>query len=208
MKFKSIFQKILTILLVISIITTAWATLADVENKTASFVEHKEYVIFYGSVTFSVTDSTNNLYTQAMYIGDCDFQTTRGALHIWYPAFSGAPATARDVHVFLEGYIYPSATKRDATYFKSTSGTVDPQLDLDLAADTGAALFDTVGVVSGALDIALTSEWMRLRFDGQAGNPGAQGGNTYYWSLKVPKTVDGGTWGKSKYRGDRTLDTN
>lgn len=200
-------KKILTLFLVISIITTAWASLADVENKTAEFIEAKDHVIFYGTVTFSETDSTNNLYTQAMYVGDCDFQTTYGALHIWYPAFSGAPATQRDVHIFIEGYIYPSATLRDATYFKSTSATADPQLDLDLSADTAGALLDTLGVISGALDIALTSEWIRLRFDGQAGNPGKQGGNTYNWSLKVPKKIDGATWGKSKYRGDRTQDT-
>ena len=184
-----------------------WFALADVENKTASSVEAADHVIFYGNVTYSATDSTNNLYTQALYVGDCDFQTTRGSLHIWYPAFANAPATARDVQVHLEGYIYPSATARDATYFASISSTVDPTLDLDLAADTAGALFDTLGVHTGALDVALNSEWIRLRFDGMAGNPGSQGGNSFYWSIKVSKKIDGGTWGKTKYRGDRTQDT-
>ena len=199
-------KKLLIAILVVALVSTVWAALADVANKTASYEEYDDHVVFYGSVTFSATDSTNNLYTQAMYVGDCDFQTTYASIHIWYPAITVAPATSRDVQVFFEGYTYPSGTARDGTYFKSTSATVDPQLDLDLGADTAGALFDTVGVNAGATDIALTSEWIRLRFDGQAGNPGALGGNTYYWAIKVFKKVDGESWGK-KRRGDRTQDT-
>lgn len=135
----------------------SFAVLADVANKSVGIIEGDTYIVYYGSTTFSATDSTSNLTTRAMYVGDSN--ESYGTIRVWCTNGTGT----EDVNGFL---LYSNYTL-DLTYF---TGNTDAGLDQIQT----TAKFDSVGCIkSGANDLFLNgARWMVFKMDGQSGNPG------------------------------------
>jgi len=178
-------KKILLLTLLIAILAFGLqvqpAQAADVDNKVVKTFETLNTIVFFNTTSFSATDSTDDLNTQAFYIGDRD-RTQPIMFEIFGSATSGF-----DVNVFFHGTL-SAPTSGDsidtAAFLAGTTNTAD----LD---DIGSAtvLIDTVEVVSGVNDDHIdNAEWLYVEFDGQAGNPAAQ---TMTWSVTIVKKDQG-----------------
>ncbi len=161
---------------------------ADVENKTVKVFETLNTIVFYNTTSFSATDSTDDLNTQAFYVGDRD-RTQPIMFEIYGSATSGF-----DVNVFFHGSLF-APTSGDsidtAAFLVGTTNTAD----LD---DIGSAtvVIDTVEVVTGTTDDHIDNgEWLYVEFDGQAGNPAAQ---TMTWAVTIMKKAQGNV---ARFRG-------
>ena len=178
-------KKILLLTLLVAILSFALqvqpARAADVDNKTVKVFETLNTIVFFNTTSFSATDSTDDLNTQAFYIGDRD-RTQPIMFEIYGNATSGF-----DVNVFVHGTLF-APTSGDsidtAAFLVGTTNTAD----LD---DIGSAtvLIDTLEVVSLVTDDHIdNAEWIYLQFDGQAGNPAAQ---TMTWAITIMKKEQG-----------------
>ena len=177
-------KKILFLMLLAAILAFALqvpARAADVDNKAVKVFETLNTIVFYNTTSFSATDSTDDLNTQAFYIGDRD-RTQPIMFEIYGSATSGF-----DVNVFFHGTLF-APTSGDsidaAAFLVGTTNTAD----LD---DIGSAtvVIDTVEVVSLVVDDHIdNAEWLFIEFDGQAGNPAAQ---TMSWAITIVKKDQG-----------------
>jgi hypothetical protein len=152
--------------------------LADVANDTVLVIEDKDHVVFYGIIQYTLTDSTNNITTQAMSGEALEWENAQ--LRCYTNTQSGD-----DVNVFMMG-----GGSRDLTYISSvyTQTAFD-----DVNGGTPAvwwALKDTLmagasqGIMSWFIDPVSKDRFKVLKFDGQTGNPSA---TTVTWFLVVPK---------------------
>jgi hypothetical protein len=183
------FAFLAVLLLVIAFMPAAlFGTLADVKNKAVSVRETTLDVQFYGTTSFSATDSTNNLYTQSMYIGDCN------AEHAFIRAYDvscTAPITD-SVDVYVE-------FSDDNTTWKAGTNASGKVLGLLRNAVMQA---DTLDRVTGVQDVSFfTWKYMRLKFDGLAGNNKA---NKVYWAVQLWKKVAGPVIPKAARYKDNT----
>lgn len=178
-------KKILLLTLLAAILAFALqvppARAADVDNKAVKVFETLNTIVFYNTTSFSATDSTDDLNTQAFYIGDRD-RTQPIMFEIYGSATSGF-----DVNVFVHGTL-AAPTSGDsidtASFLVGTTNTAD----LD---DIGSAtvVIDTLEVVSLVVDNHIdNAEWLYLEFDGQAANPAAQ---TMTWMVTIVKKEQG-----------------
>lgn len=173
------FKFLIPLLIMVLLLGDALA-LAPTYNKKVNVREGYDYVVYWGNISFSTTDSTDNVYTQAMFVGDCDVITGRGTLQVFGKGVSGS-----DVDMFIEGSstLYSSA-------FVSTR--VDTILNL-LGATTprityvGSA-FITESTLAAAYspvaDPAANCAWIRLKADGQTGNESA---TEIFWYIILKK---------------------
>lgn len=183
------------------LIFVAWEmlfALADVKNKaTTSYFEDDQQIVWYGKVAFSTGDSTNDIWTKALWIGDCDLTAQEGTLQIWGNAASGA-----DVNVFIEG----SNSLYDASFL---AHRVDTVLDAVGSATVKITLVGSSYIATTkntpVKDHATRCEYLRLQFDGQAGNPSTA---VIYFTLRIPKRNDVKTTaGSAVYPGNRLQST-
>jgi len=156
--------------LLIAFVPAAVFGLADVKNKTVTRRETGADVVFYGTFSYSATDSTSNLYSQAMFIGDCNYYDA------YIRAYTLTGITTDDINVQIE-------FSDDCSTWKAmevASGKILDQL-------TGAVLqADTVNVQVGARSKAYhTFQYCRIYFDGQTGNRSTA---KVYWALRLRKT--------------------
>ncbi len=170
---------LLPVILIFAFSSSVFA-LADVPNKTVSVMEGKAEVVFYGTATFAVGDSTSSLFTQAM-TGDGWLDWDNAQVTLWSGAVSGV-----DVNCFLRG-----GPIRDLTYI--TSAYTQTVWD-DVNSATPIiwwAFKDTLraGVLGGFqikyfIDPNADARFKVFEFDGQAAN---RIGNVVTWYIVVPK---------------------
>lgn len=150
MRFKLTFLglAILMILGALYYYTPKEAEAANSSNNTVSFFEGEDFILYYGTIAFS-SDSTANHFTKAMDISECNNEI--GGLQVVCSNVTGT----EDVNVTLQysnylSYFHPSVTD-----------------SIDNVAI--AAKIDSVGADPNFYK----TRYMRLKADGQAGNPAA-----------------------------------
>ncbi len=170
---------LLAAVLAFSLVSPARA--ADVDNKAVKVFETLNTIVFYNTTSFSAADATDDLNTQAFYIGDRDRSQP-----IMFEVYGNAVASF-DVNVFVHGTLF-APTSGDsidtAAFLVGTTNTAD----LD---DIGSAtvVIDTVEVVTGVTDDHIdNAEWLYIEFDGQTGNPATQ---TMTWAVTIVKKEQG-----------------
>lgn len=164
-----LFSIIMVMLLVLGIPQTG--TAADTTNCAVSYYEGDTWIVYYGTVTFGSAGGTDNAYSQAMSIADVSNVADQYAyIQIWFTDGVGTEDANGTVQF---------SNSTTATTF---SGTADANLDqIQVTVKT-----DTIGVVNGALDGLRGNRYMRLKLDGQTGNPNGAVCNYY---IKIPKAA-------------------
>ena len=167
---------LIVILLLVSAGQSAFA-LADVKNKaTTSYQEDAYNVYWYGAISFSTSDSTNDIWTKAFWIGDNDLANRDGSIQVWGNAASGI-----DVNVYVEG----SNSLYDASF---VADRVDTLLDAVGSATPKLALLGKAAITTSGTtpvtDKSTRTEFLRMQFDGQAGNPATA---VIYFIITIPK---------------------
>ena len=139
-----------------SLMLMAVLTAGDTYDQSISVTETSWDVNVYGTIDFS-SDSTGNFYTQAIYIGDCNYYD--GTLFGYTNAQSGD-----SVDVYVE-YSTDRSTWKLGT---ANSGKIVAAANMD----NGTVKADTINVYDGTRDVLFNAAvWMRLKFDGLASNP-------------------------------------
>lgn len=132
-------------------------------------------LVYYGSFTMT-TDSTANWYTDAMWIGGLNSADARV-----YVTCSNSASGTEDVNVFPGFYNlmtenYPdSLNDTNFTFLAAFAG-------LDQVTQ-GAWKSDSLDISAGAETLYNMSDWMSLKFDGQAGHPDDA---TVYFQVVIP----------------------
>lgn len=183
------------IFLVLLFTATYLFGLADVKNKaTTSYQEDAYNVYWYGKIAFSATDSTNNIWTKALWIGDSNLDVEDGVIQMWGNAASGI-----DVNAYLEG----SGSVYDASFSSFVTDTKLDALGSATPVLTGLqrSFIGGSGTLadSTALNLSSDCEFLRLKFDGQAGNPATA---VIYFVVTIPKKP------ASQYGGPIVVKTN
>lgn len=189
-----------SILIGLVLILSMWSLvfgLADVKNKATTSYQEDEYnVYWYGAISFSADDSTNDIWTKALWIGDCDLVNNTGLIQVWGNAASGI-----DVNVHVEG----SGSLYDASFFVDR---IDTLLDAAGAAAPKKALLGlaavTTSVNSPRIDKSARCEYLRLQFDGQAGNPSTA---VIYFIVRIPKKANKEHGGATIHASNRLQST-
>lgn len=144
---------------------------ADTTNVAVSKDEDDFYVIYYGIATFGSAAGTDNCITQWMRVDFVDWAINPGMLQIWCFDASGT----EDVN----GYVQFSSSD-SATSFKELA------TDADLDQIQTTVIWDTIGVSMGKCMYG--AKYMRLKLDGQTGNPNGTKVN-YYIYFQKPATL-------------------
>lgn len=166
-------MKNLFIFLFVLLFTAFNSFAADVANDTVNVIEGDDYVLFYGIVQYSATDSTDNITTRAIMGSQLDWENS--TLRMWGNAASGI-----DVNAFVLG-----GGDNDLTYM--TNVYTQTAFDAAGAATPKVwyALKDTILTTRVTfIDPVAYERYKVLKFDGQADNP-ATATITWYWF--VPK---------------------
>lgn len=146
---------------------------ADSTNcSSINYIEGNTWVVYYGTMTFGeddATDSTDNSWSQAMYIGECN--EDYGGIQIY--ATNGAGT--EDANGIL---CYSNDPDVDLTYFDA--GTTYGELDQIQT----TVKWDTLGYDTGLNDKFKYSNWLVIKLDGQAGNPA---GSVYNFFVYLQK---------------------
>jgi hypothetical protein len=164
-------RNIFKILMVAMALLILWAPLmvwgADVYNEPVRWYETKSHVVYYGICD---TMGTDNSFTQWFCIlGLAD-----------YPAYGWAICTngtgTEDVNVLVEYSM--SGANATALADANNSGAVD-----GLDALTVTYKSDTLTTYEGTASPQFKTKpiWMRLKFDGQTGNPANS--DVYWWAI-------------------------
>lgn len=127
---------------------------ADTTNVAVNKEESPYHVMYYGPATMASDGGTDNCTTQWMRIDFLDLATNPGTIQIW----TGDLVGTEDVN----GYIEFSNSDTSSRFIALNT---DP--DLDAIATT--VKIDTVVVALGKR--CYGAKYMRLKFDGQTGNP-------------------------------------
>ena len=143
---------------------------ADTTDTAVNYVEGDTWIIYYGPATFGAAGGTDNAYTQAFYIADCNLQY--GGIYCY-----ATEAGTEDVNPILE-----YSADDDAS--NATFGWATTYADLDATGTTIKS--DTLGINAGAQDGFKFSKWARIKFDGQAGNENSLVMNWYVYLTKKP----------------------
>ena len=181
-RFNFLLTALIAFFLVFGLMQAPLFALADDDSSTVSTIEVPGGVIYYGTISFSTADSTNNIYTQAME----KTWLIPKVLQVYGNAASGI-----DVNLFLAG-----SNHLDLTYF--AAGFTDPNLDaLGSATPKMVALDQYYGFITGLAadlpnvtrsalgagdttgsnwavpydDPAMKGRYIVLKADGQTGNP-------------------------------------
>lgn len=166
MKFKNIFFVILAIL-----IMAFNSFAADTTDTAVNWVEGDTWILYYGPATFGAAGGTDNAYTQAFFIGDCNKEY--GGISCYATNVAGT----EDVN----GIIEYSLEKDGAN---ASFGGAETYADLDAIATT--VVQDTLGINAGEDDMFKHALWARIKFDGQTGNPNSLVMN---WQVFLHKKV-------------------
>lgn len=145
--------------------------LVDHKNAGTAYVYEDDYIVmFYGmqAPTGMNPDSTTDWYTKALYIGDCN------ASHAFIGAVTSEYAATDvtiDVNVYIQHALYLGASETWYAGMVASGIVLDQLTGTTVQTDT----LDNWGP-AGATESAIhnrhynTMPWMRLKFDGQAGN--------------------------------------
>lgn len=165
MKKYSIFAVIFLLLLLV----TMPAMAGDTYNYAVSTKIGENYVLYYGTVN-TTSDSIGNHYTQAMFIQEL----TANNAYIW--AVTSNPNTGTEKVDVTAQY------SMDRTTWISSTAAIDGLNDLG-----ATSVPDTINVIVGARQVAYgPARWMRILFDGQAGNTKC----TVTWYVLLRKSED------------------
>lgn len=140
---------------------------ADVTNEAVNIEENKRFLMYYGTATFGAAGGTDDVTTQWMLVDFVDWINSPGTLQVWATDISGTED--------YNGYVEFSNTTVGANFFYLTTDS-----DLDQIGIT--VKWDTVGVALGKKIYGV--KYMRLRFDGQTGNPNSLVVNWYITFVK------------------------
>ena len=156
-----------------------YAFTADTTDTAVNWVEGHTWIIYYGPATFGVAGGEDNCYTQAFYIGDCNYEY--GGIYCY-----ATEAGTEDVNPILEYSASPTAAN-------ATFGWATTYADLDAQGVTIKA--DTLGINSAALDGFKYSLYARIKFDGQTSNENSLVMNWYVYVSKKPGAPKSGVAG-------------
>ena len=175
-RFNFLLTALIAFFLVFGLMQAPLFALADVANDTVFVTEGKNEVIFFGTVQFTATDSTNNITTKAIS-GDGYLDWENAHLRVWGNAASGI-----DINVFILGGATLDLTYMSSTYTQTAfddEGTATPS--------AWYAFKDTINdgpAIVWWSDPCYLERFKVLKFDGQAGNPQTA---DISWYLVVPK---------------------
>lgn len=136
------------------------AQAGDTYNQSVQWFEGETFILYYGTIAFS-TDSTGNFYTRAMDVGEANDAV--GSIRADASDVTGT----EDINIAIEYSNAPTA--------EYTTSSIDI---LDQVTTT--AKVDSLGDDPQFFQ----HRWVRLKADGQAGNPAA---TTLSWWLFVKK---------------------
>lgn len=149
-------KKIFSFLIVMMLVASSLFAVADTYDNTVYVRETSTLLIYYGTVTFTTSDSISNHYTQFFEISDCN----------QYPAYIWATCTnvagTEDVNILPH-------------YSVNTDTSIVSSLNSGIAIDQLTATTmqaDTMTVHTGVYETRFAgSRFCRLNLDGQTGNP-------------------------------------
>ena len=140
---------------------------ADTSNVAVNFTETEYSIMYYGPAVMASDGGTDNCTTQWMLVDFIDFATNLGTIQLWCSDSTGT----EDVNVYVQFSNSDSANR----FF---SLATDPDLD----ALSTSVVWDTVGIALGKR--CYGTKYMRLKFDGQTGNPNGTAIHWYIFFLK------------------------
>lgn len=156
---------------------------ADKQNNAVSKIEGDTWILYYGVISMISTDTTDNHFTQAMYIAGCN--KDYGYIQI----VANDSAGTEDANGLLE---YSNAVQSSGVIAHATFAGITTNAGLDQIQTTVKR--DTVGVVLGTDDDFKNSMWMRIKLDGQTSNPHSLW-NWWIWLYKDTGTPKNGVAG-------------
>jgi hypothetical protein len=146
-------MKLLNLLLAFLLVIVPIVNLfpADNYNQTTDVFNESPVSVTY-KVTFTMSDSTGNYYSESLYIGDAN--TSDGSIYISQLNVAGT-----------EDVDYTLQTSHDGSSNWTTAADELTQVGT-------TAINDTLGIIDGANDWNFHNKpWLRIKADGQAGNP-------------------------------------
>jgi len=145
---------------------------ADTTNVVVNYLESDYSILYYGPAKMGKAGGTDNSITQYMNIEGLDFTNGLGHIQIWATDITGT----EDYNGYIE-------------FSNSTTGTTFQSLatDGDLDQMTTTVKLDTVGYANGIKTHG--AKYMRLKFDGQTGNPHSLVINWYIYLVKPVSVV-------------------
>jgi len=170
------------IVLTLLLSLTAGVFAADTYNNTVAMRETKTdvtYTILWAAMD---TASTDDHYSQAMYIGDCN---TLNAFVAAWTSNVGSDDINLDIQYSFDRTTWKAANVASGVVFDDLNG--------------GTVQADTLNVVAGVDDgLYHTAVWCRLVYKGQSGNPPTV---TLFTALHFTKSPsDFGKIGKNRIR--------
>jgi len=163
------------VLIIAFAIGLALAATATTYNNATYFEEGEvgtNYVLYYGTVATTTSDSIGYDYTKPMYIAPFTEYNC-----FYYLVMSNSARGTEDCNVYVE-YSFDRLT-----WFvgSAASGKIKDQL-------TTTAVSDTLNIIVGVEDTNYKiAPWMRLKFDYEAGNPAL---TTTTWKLRFFKNPE------------------
>jgi len=192
---KKLFGSIVAVALaMILCYTLLFAALADVANKTVVVTDLGDRVLFTITLTFSATDSTNDLTSKAI--------STYGLLPEGATVqFTADGETGRDVDFFMRGgngltlteivsYSTRTAWADFSADAANTTALYDPTIVWQLSTTLLSTEADSTQDVIAVRDLAFYSRYIVFEADGQTGNTATTGTNStiiYLRMFKNPK---------------------
>jgi hypothetical protein len=142
---------------------------ADTTNCAVSFDETDYSLMYYGTLVFGAAGGTDNTTTQWMRIDGLDFENYLGNVQ-----FKAVDITGTED---FNGYIEFCDNTTGADF-----GALATDADLDAMAIT--TVTDTVGIALGTRTFG--HKYMRIKLDGQTGNPNEL---DVKWYIFLPKKI-------------------
>jgi len=156
------------LILILGILVFSYPLMAaDTTNVAVSFEENEFFIMYYGTAYFKSDAGTDNCITQWMALQGVDFENYVGTLQIYCEDITGT----EDVNGYIE---FSDTTEADRFKSLATDG------DLDQIQTT--VVLDTVGLAEGVR--CWGAKYMRLKLDGQSGNPHS---TPVTWYIFCPK---------------------
>jgi hypothetical protein len=167
----------------------SYAALADVANKTVTYEDVGDAIIYTCTLAFSATDSTNDLTSQAINTYGLDFD--KATIQLIADGETGA-----DRNIFVRGgmstdltYIVSYQTRTEWDDYSADATNSASLFDLGVFEEVDFTLLSTTNdsALHYVPDQAVRCQYIVIEVDGQAGNTVYSGTNSIIVKIRVPK---------------------
>lgn len=156
--------------LLVTLLLSGIVSAADTYDKNVTLLSESKFHKLVRVDQFLFSDSTGNYYSEPINLAGLN--VSDGYIQVLHTNVTGT----EDIDVTLQ---YSFTKSNFGTW---TTGTADANLT---QLTGGTAVYDTLGIADGADQILFhSSVWLRVKYDGQSGNPSATQVTTYLWFTK------------------------